>query len=712
MAELATNLNQAPIDTGLHCLMMIAKYNGIRIDPEQVRHTFAVDAEGMTTLDILRAAKDLGMKAKEAIVPFQRLSKLRLPAIVQLTDGTYTILAKIEGQQVLLFNPIQGKPLSIHQEEFTRQWTGSIILFVQKANEQTEQKFGLKWFFPVMWKYKKALSEVLLASLLLQILGILSPIMTQVIIDKVLVHQSLSTLNVLAFAMVMIILTEAILGISRTYVFTHTTSKLDVILGARLFQHLVKLPLRYFEVRRIGDTIARVKELENIRRFITGTPLTSVLDVMFIVVYIAVMFLYSSTLTWVILGTLPLFVLLSAIVTPLLRNRLKEKFNRGAESQAYLVETVSGMQTVKSFSLEPRIQKKWEDLLARYIKSNFSTALLSGTAGSIGQVIQRGSYLVILYTGAQLVMDGSLTVGQLIAFQIFASRVSEPVLRLVHIWQDFQQTAVSLERLGDIFHTKPELTLSAKVRLPGIKGHVRFDHVTFRYNPDGPEIIRNMTFDIAPGMMVGIVGRSGSGKSTISKLLQRLYVAESGKILVDGVDISTADPAWLRRQIGVVLQESFLFNATIRENISIHTPSASMEDIVKAAELAGAHQFIIELPNGYDTMVGEHGIGLSGGQRQRIAIARALLLNPKILIFDEATSALDYESERIIHQNLHRICQGRTVFIISHRLSILRGAHRIMVIDSGKLVEQGTHADLLTRKGLYHYLYTQQEGGI
>jgi len=485
---------------------------------------------------------------------------------------------------------------------------------------------------------------------------------------------------------------------------------LDVTLGTRLFRHLFALPLRYFEVRRVGDTIARVRELENIRQFLTGAPLTSALDVVFMFVFIGVMFFYSTTLTFVALAALPFFVGLSAFVTPILKIRLDERFNRGADAQSYLVEAVSGVQTVKSFALEPEAQKKWEGLFSSYIRASFKTYKLSGIAGAIGQFINRASYLLILWFGAHLVMDGKLTVGQLIAFQMLSGRVSDPVLRLVQNWQEFQQVGLSIARLGDIFNTQPEPAMNAnKARLPAIRGQVKMEGVRFRYRLDGPEVLRNINLDIPPGMTVGIVGRSGSGKSTLAKLLQRLYIPESGRILIDGVDISLADPAWLRRQIGVVLQENHLFNATVRDNIAIHFPSADMEQVVRVAKLAGAHDFILEMPEGYDTIVGEKGTSLSGGQRQRIAIARALLTNPRLLIFDEATSALDYESERIIQENLNQICRGRTVLIIAHRLSTLRHARQIIVLERGELVEAGSHEDLMPRRGLYAYFHNQQE---
>jgi len=754
------------LDTGLMCLVMLAKFHGVAADPEQIKHAFAIGNDGMNEVDLVRAAKELGFKARAVDVEYERLPKLQMPMIVELQgergigesvngktgpsvsplgkggikggDGEkeYVILAKIENEQMLILHPAENKPRVMKKEEFIALWAGNrqeaignnapspiahslspkgnIILLSHRGPGflKSEEIFGLKWFIPSIWKYRKPLYEVLIASFVLQIFGLVTPIFTQVIIDKVLVHRGLTTLDVLAIGLIAIALFEALLSILRTYVFTHTTSKIDVTLSTRLFKHLLALPLRYFEVRRVGDTVARVRELENIRHFLTGAPLTSVLDVMFMAVFIAVMFFYSTTLTLVALAALPFFAGLSILVTPMLRHRLDERFNRGADAQSYLVEAVSGVQTVKSFALEPEAQKKWEGLLSNYIRASFKTYQLSGLAGATGQLINRASYLVILWVGAHLVIDGNLTVGQLIAFQMLSARVSDPVLRLVQMWQEFQQTGLSIKRLGDIFNSKPEPAMdAAKARLPAIKGQVRLEGVRFRYRADGSEILRNISFEIQPGITLGIVGRSGSGKSTLAKLIQRLYIPEAGKILIDGVDISLADPAWLRRQIGVVLQENFLFNGSVRDNIAIHYPSASMSDVVRVAQLAGAHDFILELPEGYDTMAGEKGTALSGGQRQRIAIARALLTNPRLLIFDEATSALDYESESIIQSNMKKLCQGRTVIIIAHRLSTLRHANKIIVLDKGELVESGSHEELVAKGGLYHYLYSRQAMG-
>lgn len=704
--------NQKKVDSGLYCFITIARFHGINADPEQIKHALAVGVEGMKENEILRAAKELGLKSKAANIKYKDLKKMTLPAIVGTKDGEYIIVAKIDGEKILVLYPGENSPKVIDADSFNDLWNGRIILFVQRFWKENNQTFGIRWFIPSIIKYKKPLIEVLVAAFTIQILGLFSPIITQVVIDKVLVHHGLTTLDVLAIGLITIALFETVMGMAKSYIFTHTTSRIDVTLGARLFRHLFSLPLRYFEVRRVGDTIARVRELENIRHFLTGAPLTSVLDVMFMVVYIAVMLFYSTTLTWVVLASLPLFIALSVIVTPLFKQRLDEKFNCGAESQSYLVESVTGVQTIKAFALEPDVQKKWEGLQANYVRAGFKTSVLAGNASSIGQLIQKCSDLAILWIGARMVMDGKISVGQLIAFRMLSSRVSGPVLRLVQMWQDFQQTGISIKRLGDIFNTKPEPTIDpSKARLPAINGNIRFEKVRFRYRPDSAEVIRDMSFNISPGTVIGVVGRSGSGKSTISKLIQRLYIPEAGKILIDGVDISLADPAWLRRQIGVVLQENFLFNASVRENIAVHNSSASMNDIVRVAKIAGAHEFILELPEGYDTMVGEKGTGLSGGQKQRIAIARALLNNPRILIFDEATSALDYESESVIQRNLKMICQGRTVIIIAHRLSTLKDADKIMAIDRGQLIEYGTRDELLQKRGLYYYLHSQQERG-
>jgi subfamily B ATP-binding cassette protein HlyB/CyaB len=540
---------------------------------------------------------------------------------------------------------------------------------------------------------------------------LVSPLFFQVVIDKVLVNRSMSTLDVLMIGLVTISVFETILGILRTYVFSHTTNRIDVELGARLFRHLTALPIAYFQARRVGDSVARVRELENIRNFITSSALTLVIDLFFTFVFLGVMAVYSPVLTLLVLATFPLYIGISVLATPIFRRRLAEKFERGAENQAFLVESISGVETYKAMAVEPQMQRRWEEQLAGYVTASFRVLNLGNVASQLVQFVNKLAIAGILYFGARLVINGSLTVGELVAFNMLAARVSAPVLRLAQIWQDFHQARLSIARLGDILNATPEpIYNSAQTTLPPIRGDIVFEHVSFRYRIDGPTVLHDITFRLPAGQVVGIVGPSGSGKSTLTKLVQRLYVPENGRVSVDGIDLNVVDPAWLRRQIGVVLQENVLFNRSVRENIALADPAIPIDRIIAAAELAGAHDFILELPHGYDTILGERGSSLSGGQRQRIAIARALVTDPRILILDEATSALDYESERIIQHHMVAMAKGRTVIIIAHRLSSVRRADRILTIENGRLMEDGTHDELIKTGGRYASLYRLQAG--
>jgi subfamily B ATP-binding cassette protein HlyB/CyaB len=697
-------------DSGLAALVMMVQYQGIAADAAQIRHRLGAHALGVP--DMLRCAKDYGLKARAFNSDWRRLAKMPMPALAVLKDGSFLLLGKVGDDKLLVQVPTEPRPKMMTREELQAVWGGRVVLMTRRRTlTDLARRFDITWFLGALHKYRHRLGEVLLASFFLQLFGLVSPLFFQVVIDKVLVHRSLSTLDVLLLGLVAITVFETVLGILRTYVFSHTTNRIDVELGARLFRHLLALPIGYFQSRRVGDSVARVRELENIRTFLTGSALTLVIDLFFTLVFIAVMYIYSPFLTWIVLGSLPFYVVISAAATPLFQSRLQEKFKRGAENQAFLVESVSGVETLKAMAVEPQMQRRWEEQLASYVTASFKVLSLGNTASNLVQLVSKLVLAIILYFGAKLVIDGGLTVGELVAFNIFAGRVSQPVLRLAQVWQDFHQARISIDRLGDILNSQAEPTYNpSRGALPPIRGNLSFEHVTFRYRVDGPEILHDVNLEIKAGQTIGVVGASGSGKSTLAKLTQRLYVPESGRILVDGVDLAMVDPSWLRRQMGIVLQENVLFNCTIRENIALADPTTPMERVVAAAQLAGAHDFILELPEGYDTIVHERGSSLSGGQRQRVAIARALVTNPRILILDEATSALDYESEHIIQQNMQHIAKDRTVLIIAHRLSAVRHADRIITIDQGRVVEDGTHEELLRKGGRYAALFRTQTG--
>lgn len=714
-AEPASKSALAP----LQALCAIARFHQVAADPATLAHQLGLQpSETIGSHDLLRAARHLGLKAKLSSTTARRLQLTPLPALAALrrVDGSvgYVILAQCDGQRVLFQDPSGEGPRPTIEpiETFATQWTGDLILIASRASLTGElARFDFSWFIPALVKYRKLLGEVLLISFMLQLFALVSPLFFQVVMDKVLVHKGLTTLDVLVIGLVVVVVFESALNGLRAYVFSHTTSRIDVELGARLFRHLVQLPLAYFQARRVGDSVARVRELENIRSFLTGNSLTVLLDVLFSVVFIAVMLFYSVPLTLIVLASLPLYFSLSLAVVPILRRRLDVKFARGAENQAMLVETVTGIQTVKAGALEPGFGRRWDNQLAAYVSASFKTQSLATWAhegvGLIGKLVNAA----MLWYGAHLVMSSELTVGQFVAFTMFAQRVAQPIMRMAQLWTDFQQTGISMARLGDILNTRTEVPPASAAQLPPVKGRVTLDDVTFRYRPEAAPVLQDVNLDVRAGEVIGIVGRSGSGKSTLTKLMQRLYVPEGGRILVDGIDISLIDAAQLRRQVGVVLQENLLFNRSVRENIAIADPAAPLDAVIRVAQLAGAHEFISELPEGYDTIVGEQGSSLSGGQRQRVAIARALFTNPRVLIFDEATSALDYESEAIIQRNMAQICRGRTVFVIAHRLSAVRHSHRIIVMDKGRIIETGSHDQLLDKqRGLYAYLWQMQDG--
>ena len=709
-----SDLEEKP-DTGLACLLLLARLHEVVADEAQLQHQFGYEPMDVPTL--LLAAQSLQITAKALRQDVTRFDKAVLPAIAPLKDGRFMVVARFQeaaGNQparLLVQHPGES-PSVMSLAALEAAWTGELIFITSKATYAGDTaKFDFTWFIPAIIKYRRLLSEVLLISLALQLIGLVMPMFFQVVMDKVLVNHALKTLNVIAIGLICATVFEAVLTGIRTWVFAHTSSKIDVELGARLFRHLLNLPLAYFQARRVGDSVARIRELENIRSFLTSNAMTLVLDLLFSFIFLGVMLWYSAWLTLIVVVSIPLYVLISLLFTPVIRTRLDDKFNKSAENQSFLVETISGIDTLKSLAVEPRWTQKWDKQLAAYVSAGLSVTNVTTFASGGVTLVSKLVTAAIMWMGATLVIDNQMTVGELVAFNMLAGQVSSPILRLAQLWNDFQQVGISMSRLGDILNARTEV-VGQKTRLPRLEGSIAFDQVSFRYRPDAADVLRNVTVQINPGDVIGIVGRSGSGKSTLTKLVQRLYVPDRGRVLVDGHDIAIIDTTSLRQQIGVVLQENMLFNRSIRDNIALTNPTLPIEAIIQVAKLAGAHEFICELAEGYDTMVGEHGTGLSGGQRQRIAIARALISNPRVLIFDEATSALDYESEKIIQDNMRSICQGRTVLIIAHRLSAVREAHRILVMDKGQIVESGSHDELLQNPhGIYTHLYQLQQGG-
>ena len=716
-AENRMNIAAGLIDRSLACFILLAKFLGVPADPAQIGHDRGRGDDPYRLEDLARIAKRLGLTARLRSIDMSGMAKLPLPALVETKEDDAVILLKIEDASLTPRYLVQRgdaeRPEIWSSAEAGERISGRVLLLTSREKMVGDSRpFDIGWFIPALVRYRKPLRDVLIASFFLQLMGLVSPIFFQLVIDKVLVHQSMTTLDVLAFGLAVVLIFETLMSGLRNWLFAHTTNRVDSELSARMFRHLLNLPLSYFEARRVGDSIARVRELESIREFLTSNAVTVVIDLFFTIVFFAVMYLYSPLLTLIVLLSIPCYILISVLISPTLRTKLEEKFQRGAESQSFLVESVTGIGTLKAMAVEPQMRDRWEKLFAGYTNTGFDVAKLANWGSHLIQLVSKLTTVAILYFGAKAVIAGDLTVGSLVAFNMLSGRVAAPILRLSQLWQDFQQVRISVERLGDVLNSPAEPEYNPnRASLPPVNGGIRFDKVRFRYRADAPEALRGVSLEVAAGEMLGIVGPSGSGKSTLTKLVQRLYVPEQGRVLVDGVDLALVDPPWLRRQVGVVLQENILFNRTVRENIALGDPTRPMDAVIDAAKLAGAHEFILELNHGYDTVIDERGGNLSGGQRQRMAIARALINDPRILILDEATSALDAESEEIIQHNLARIATGRTVIIIAHRLSAVRQCHRIITVEAGEVTETGTHSELLRAGGRYAQLHAKQMGG-
>ena len=655
-------------------------------------------------------AAGLGLHVSGAKVAARMGMRLQTPTLVPWGQA-FALAVRSDQHGLVLASPSQGF-VELDADQLEHSFPEGIdLLLMDRTSTTPEQKFGPTWFWPALKRYRGVLIQVLLASFVVQLFTLANPLLIQVIIDKVINQRSLDTLQVLGIALVAVTLLEGVLGSLKTYLFSETTNRIDQRLGAEVIDHLLRLPLGYFDRRPVGELGSRISELEKIRNFLTGQALTTVLDAAFSVIYIVVMLFYSWVLTLIALAVLPIQVGLTLLGAPLFRRQYRKSAEANASTQSHLVEVLTGIQTVKSQNVEMISRWTWQERYGQYINRSFEKTITGTALSQTSQVLQKISQLLVLWVGASLVLSGDLTLGQLIAFRIISGYVTQPLLRLSSIWQTIQELRVSFERLADVIDTPQESDDQdkTKVPLPPIDGAVSFDNLSFAFSTRTAPVLNDVSLEVKSGTFVGIVGQSGSGKSTLMKLLPRLYSPNQGRILIDNYDIDKVELYSLRRQIGIVPQDPLLFSGSVNENIALTQPDASSEEIVMAAKVACAHDFIMELPAGYSTPVGERGASLSGGQRQRIAIARTLLANPKLLVMDEATSALDYETERKVCDNLIQTLHDCTVFFITHRLSTVRRADLIVVMHQGAVVEKGTHDELMNRRGRYYALYRQQE---
>ena len=628
-------------------------------------------------------------------------------------DEGYGVVVRSNAAGLLVAHPRLGW-LELSPEEVDQaNPEGLEMILMARTSSSPTTAFNFSWFIPALVRYKSTLLIVLGSSFIVQLFTLANPLLIQVIIDKVISQRSLDTLQVLGIALVGVTIFEGIISSLRTFLFTDTTNRIDMRLGSEVIDHLLRLPVGYFDKRPVGELGTRIAELEKIRNFLTGEALTTIIDAIFSIIYIVVMAIYSWVLTIVALLVVPVQVSITIIGAPLFRKQFRQAAHENAQTQSHLMEVLTGIQTVKAQNVEMVSRWKWQELYSKYIARSFEKTVTATTLGQSGQVLQKLSQLMVLWVGASLVLRGELTLGQLIAFRIISGYVTQPLLRLSTIWQRIQELKVSFERLGDIVNTPEESTDSdkAKIALPPIMGNVEFRDLDFRFDFGKPTVLRNINLSVPAGTFVGVVGQSGSGKSTLMKLLPRLYSPEQGNIFIDGYNIDKVELYSLRRQIGIVPQEPLLFSGTVSENIAITNPNASGDEITEAARIACAHEFVMELDSGYSTQLGERATNLSGGQRQRLAIARTILSNPKLLVMDEATSALDYDTESRVCQNLRDSLKGRTVFFVTHRLSTIKKADMIVMMHQGSIVEVGTHEQLMNLQGRYFALYRQQEAG-
>ncbi|GGA00943.1 peptidase domain-containing ABC transporter [Okeania sp. KiyG1] len=691
---------------------MVARYWGKNFSVNRVRDIANVDRNGASLRGLSAAAESIGYSTRPVKASLDQLAKQKLPAIAHWEGKHYVVVYEITPKQVIIADPGIGQR-HLTYPEFQACWTGYTLLLQPTALiKQLKNSTTPFWqFFELVSPHGQVLLEVFITSILIQLFGLITPLFTQLLLDRVVVQGSTLTLTAVGLGLVIFGLFRVAMTGLRQYLLDHTANKVHLAMIVGFIRHTFRLPMSFFESRYVGDIIARVQENRKIENFLTGEALSIVLDLLTVFIYLGLMFWYSWKMALLALVIVPPFFLLALIATPFLQKISREIFAALSEESSYLIQSLTGVSTVKSLAVEQTVRWRWEEFLNKSIRKNFSGQVISNRLQIFSLTIESLVTTGLLWFGAWLVIQGELTIGQLVAFNMLIGTVISPFQRLTVLWNQLQEVIIAVERINDVIDTEPEEDLQSEGRqyLVELRGNIIFDNVTFRYHPESDiNVLENLSFEVRAGQTVALVGRSGSGKTTISKLVLGLYPPTDGKILIDGYDITTISLPSLRNKVGVVDQDTFLFGGTIRENLTIAHPSATLEDIVRAAKLAGADEFIQRLPMGYETQIGEGGGLLSGGQRQRLAIARALLGNPRLLVFDEATSHLDVESERIIQTNLNTILQGRTTLIIAHRLSTVRKADVILVLDRGVLIEQGNHEELMAKRGHYYYLNRQQ----
>jgi ATP-binding cassette subfamily B protein len=703
-----------PLDSAVAAFRMLSDHLNLPYRRELLQRVFADQAQrhGEASLALAGAvAESIGLQTQLLEAPCSALPSLECPLLLRWGNGL-AIVYRCNRRELVLGVPAASNQL-LNLETFREQWGEQGEVLSLRVDALTPQRrFGFRWFLPALRQHRTVLIEVLVASFFVQLFGLVNPLLIQQVIDKVIINNSPDALGVLGVLLVVFALFEGLLLCLRTFLFIDTTNRIDLALGTRIIDHLLRLPLSYFDRRPVGEVSNRINELEKVRGFLTGTALTTILDAVFALLYIGVMLLYSWQLTLLTLLVVPPLVALTLGVAPIVRQQLHNRAIANARTQSHLVEVLSSMMTVKAQNIELRSRWRWQDLYTDYIAEGFDNTLVSTTASTASGFLNKLSSLVVIWGGAALVLQGRLSLGELIAFRIIAGYVTGPLLRMTSIWQSVQETALSLERLSDVIDHPQEAPTDNGSRLvmPPLRGTIEFRNIHFRYKPSSPLLLNGLNLTISAGQFVAIVGTSGSGKSTLTKLLARLYSPEQGAVLVDGIDIAKVELYSLRRQIGIVPQDTVLFDGSVEENITLTQPEASSEEMIEAARVAAAHDFIMALPAGYSTQVGERGSNLSGGQRQRLAIARTILQRPRLLIMDEATSALDYQTEREVSQNLMQTLRGCTVLFITHRLSSIVKADLIVCMGKGAVLEVGRHDELMRARGAYYALYCQQGG--